>query len=57
MKKKNWLFIETALSILKGFRRLSGIYGYFQVTKSMITINADQELRLWIHEHPLACEP
>lgn len=39
VNRSNWIPINTALSVLKGFRRLSSIHGFMRVNQKMISMN------------------
>lgn len=46
-----WVPITSALSILKGYRRLSSSYGLMRVSSSMVRTTNKKEIRVWIHEN------
>ena len=52
-----WQPTITALSILKGFRRLSTSFGLMRVTSGMIGMNQKDELKVWINKNPACNEP
>ena len=39
INRSNWILVNTALSVLKGFRRLSSIHGFMRVNQKMISMN------------------
>lgn len=57
INKDKWHPTTTALSILKGFRRLSTPFGLMRVTPEMIGMNQRDELKVWINKNPALNEP
>lgn len=55
--KEDWKPVDTALAILKGFRRLSGSHGFFEIHKDMIGINTQGEIKVWLHKDPISHRP
>lgn len=39
VNEKHWVPFKTTLSVLKGYRRLSSIYGWMRVNPNMIGMN------------------
>ena len=54
MGKNSWFRVDSALIILRAFRRLSNNYGFFKVTEDMIRTNHKSELKIWINSNPAA---
>jgi len=55
LSKDNWVPVTSALSILKGFRRLSSSYGYLRVSLSMVWTTESKDIRVWFNENPIKC--
>lgn len=47
-----WTPVTSALSILKGYRRLSSTYGAMRVYEGMVKVNFKKEIQVWINENP-----
>ena len=52
--KHSWVKVDSALIVLRAFRRLSNNYGFFQVSEDMIRMNHKSELKIWINSNPAA---
>ena len=39
INRANWIPVNTALTVLKGFRRLSSLHGLMRVNQKMISMN------------------
>ena len=53
INRAHWVPVNSALIVLKGFRRLSSLHGWMRVTQKMISMNERGELKLWINENPV----
>lgn len=49
-----WVSTTSALSILKGFRRLSSSYGFMKINHHLIRVNNKKEIKVWINENVIS---
>ena len=52
--KNEWVRVDSALLVLKAFRRLSNTYGFFRVDEKMVRMNQKNELKIWMNANPAA---
>lgn len=57
VKKSKWRPINTALAVLKGFRRLSTTFGPMRVIPEMVRMNENDEIKVWVNKNPASIEP
>ena len=46
--------VDSALLVLRAFRRLSNTYGFFRVDEKMVRMNQHNELKIWMNANPAA---
>ena len=49
LNRSFWAPVNSALFVLKGFRRLSSMYSLMRVTPKMVGMNEKGEIKLWIN--------
>lgn len=53
--REHWVPVESVLTMLRGFRRLTTSHGFFRVSEDMVRMNEKFEIKVWINSNPAIC--